>query len=405
VETTGSNNSGPLPRGVPGARFLRAVREQLAPLMDVPAHGNRTLHLHPLIVTLVSSFYDPLIRSLRMIEARPLIEPITGRAVQRMARSTTSDALRTFDPQLLRGIINHLRRQIPALRKADPRLEGIVKKIVAADGSYFSTFGDVAWALHHTKTNGRRQGQIRLNFQMSTEDWVPQILSISGGEECDGSEPDAVTRDLLNGVLYVVDRNFIDFDFLDELLKRDNDFVLRIKGNSPGYEIVQTRPLTDQDIAAGVLADHLVRLPGKGAPAGLFRLVEIRHASKPAETVKLLSSLTDPEVPAHVVGYIYQQRWQIELFFRWLKVWCNFDHLLSTSRQGITTQFYVIVIATLLMHIHLGRKVSKYTLVALRQIALGLATPEQMQAFLARRDRERELDQIRRASKAALKKS
>jgi hypothetical protein len=57
------------PRGVPGAKFLRAVARALAPLKDVPAHGNRTLHLHPLIVTLVTSFYDPAVRSLRTIEA------------------------------------------------------------------------------------------------------------------------------------------------------------------------------------------------------------------------------------------------------------------------------------------------------------------------------------------------
>ena len=135
------------------------------------------------------------------------------------------------------------------------------------------------------------------------------------------------------------------------------------------------------------------------------RVVEVRHASKPTETVKLLTSLTDAGiVAAHVIGEVYQQRWQIELFFRWLKVWCNFDHLLSTDRDGITMQFYVIVIATLLMYIHLGRRVSKYALIALRQIALGLATPEQMAEFLARRDRERDSERARRAAKKAAAK-
>ncbi len=52
---------------------------------------------------------------------------------------------------------------------------------------------------------------------------------------------------------------------------------------------------------------------------------------------------------------------------------------------------------TLLMHIHLGQRVSMYTLIALHLIAGGRATPEQMQPFLARRERERELEQLRRA--------
>ena len=396
------------PRGVPGAKFLRAVERALAPLKDVPAHGNRTLHLHPLVVTLVTAFYDPLIRSLRAIEAHTscdAVEPLTDAAVRRMARSTTSDALAAFDPELLRSVIDDLQRQVPDLRHADPKLQGIVKRIVAADGSYFSTFADVTWALHHTKSNGRTQGQVRLNLQMSAADWVPHVVSVSGGEPGrDGSEPDAFARDLLEGVLYVVDRNFIDFDFLKALLARDNDVVLRVRGNAPAYDVLESRPLTIEDVEAGVTADHRVRLTGRGAPAGTFRIVEVRHASMPGELVRLLTNLTDAgAVPAHVVGAAYRQRWQVELFFRWLKVWCNFDHLLSTSRAGITTQFYVIVIATLLMYIHLGRRVSKYTLIALRLIAAGRATPEQMEAFLARRDRERDLERARRAKRAAAK--
>ncbi len=404
AEPTSSADT-PTPRGVPGAKFLRRVEQALSPLKDLPAHPNRTLHLHPLILTLVTSFYDPLIRSLRAIEAHSAARPLTGSGVQRLARSTTSDALRAFEPQLLRGVIDSLQRQVPHLRQADARLGGIVKKIVAADGSYFSTFADVAWALHHTKTDRRRQGQVRLNLQMDVDSWVPQVLSISGDEASDGSEPDAVGAELLGGVLYVVDRNFVDFDFLNQLLAKDNDFVLRARANAPACHIVQGRPLTSADHAAGVLHDSTVRLSGRGAPDRLLRLVEIRHGSEPGQTVRLLSSLVDATVGAHVVGQVYRRRWQIELFFRWLKVWCNFDHLLSTDRRGITIQFYVTVIATLLMHIHLGRRVSKYTLIALRQIAWGLATPEQMEQFLARRDRERELAAARRAKRAASKKA
>ena len=394
-------------RGTPGAKFLRTVERHLAPLKDLPAHGNRTLHLHPLVLTLVASFYDPAVRSLRAIEQFTIGEgPLTELGLRRMARSTTADALAAFDPQLLRGVIDSLQRQMPSLPgHADARLPGIVKQIIAADGSYFSTFADVVWALHHTKSDGRRQGQVRMNLQMSAADWVPQVVTVSGGEDADGSEPDAVARDLLSGVLYVVDRNFIDFDFIKALLAKDDDFVLRIRSNTPAYEIVESRPLTDEDRVAGVIRDATVRLTGRDAPTGLFRVVEIRHASKPDEIVRLLTSLSDAEVPAHVVGEVYRRRWQIELFFRWLKVWCNFDHLLSTSRQGITTQFYVTVIATLLMNIHLGRKINKFTLIALRQISTGLATSVGMKGFLDRYDRE--LASARRryaAKKAAAKK-
>jgi hypothetical protein len=391
-------------RGVPDAKFLRFVQEQLAPLKNVPAHGNRKLHLHPLVVTLVLSFYDPLIRSLRAIEAQSAAKPITDAATRRIARSTNSDSLRALDPQVLRPLIDNLHRQIPDLRKTDSDLQSVLKTIVAADGTYLSVFCDTVWALLHTKSNGRKQGQIRLNFQVEAQSWVPRVITVSGGEACDGSEPDAFARDLLANVLYVVDRNFIDFDFMKAVRAKESDYVLRIKTNSPGYQVIETRTLAPEDVAQGVIRDSIVRLTGRGAPKEDLRLVEVRHASKPDEAVGLLTNLTDPQTPARVIGHIYKQRWQIELFFRWLKLWCNFDHLLSTSREGITMQFYCIMISTLLMHIHLGKKVSKYTLIAMHLIASGRATFEQMQEYLARRDRERELEQARRARKAAAKK-
>jgi len=89
----------------------------------------------------------------------------------------------------------------------------------------------------------------------------------------------------------------------------------------------------------------------------------------------------------------------MELFFRWLKCWANMDHLLSQSPQGITLQFYVAVIATLLLHISTGGRVSKYSLFWLASVASGQATWEQMQTGLARIEREKALAKVRLARK------
>lgn len=62
---------------------------------------------------------------------------------------------------------------------------------------------------------------------------------------------------------------------------------------------------------------------GAGAPQGLFRLVSIQttdRRGKP-QTIRLPSNLVDPQVGAQVIGSIYRLRWQIELFFKWLKTW------------------------------------------------------------------------------------
>ena len=372
-------------------------------LRELPAHGNTRLRADQLVLGLLLSFFQPMARSLRQIEG---CGDFGGRLdLARLARSTTSDALAAFDPKHLKPLIQDLRTRCPGLEHADADLAGIARRIVAADGTYLTTLADVAWALHHTKSDGRTQGQVRANVQLDVADWLPQVVSVSGD---DGeSEPAAFAKDLLSGVLYVVDRNFLDFSFIAAVLDRDNDLVLRVRANAPAVRTIASNPLSAADLEAGVVADELVELSGSDAPEGTFRLVTIitinRHG-KP-ETIRLLSNLIDAgAVAAHVIGAAYRLRWQIELFFKWLKCWARMDHLLSASRQGITTQLYVAVIAVLIMHVQTGRRVSIYALAALSRVANGQMTLQQAMEVIARREHERELDRARQARRRQRKK-
>ena len=376
--------------------------KHLLRLRALPAHGNRTLHLDQLFLGLLLSFFDPMTRSLRLIEGK---NNFGGRLdLSRLARSTTADALAVFDPACLKPVIEELRQRVPHLGGADTDLAGITRRIIAADGTYLTTLADVAWALKHTKRNGLRQGQVRANVQMDAVTWTPQVVSISGD---DGkSEPGAFAKDLLEGVLYVVDRNFLDFDFLRQLLAKDNDFVLRVKDNAPCTQVLETLTLKPADAGAGVIADEIVELTGRGAPPGRFRRVTIQTVNRHGkpEIIRLLTNLTDPDIEARVIGAIYRQRWQIELFFKWLKTFARMDHLLSTSRNGITFQFYVAVIGVLMMYVQTGRRVSIYTLAALGQVARGEMTLAEALTVIARREREGDLNRARKARQRARQK-
>jgi hypothetical protein len=377
------------------------LQEHLTRLRRTPAHGNRKLHVDQLFLGLLLSFFEPLARSLRTIEGHGDFGARLD--LPRLARSTTSDALAVFDPACLMPIINDLRRRVPQLDQADVDLATITRRIIAADGTYLTTLADVAWALHHTKKNGKKQGQIRANVQLDVATWTPQVITISGD---DGSEAQAFAPDLLSGVLYVFDRNFLEFSFLDRVLEKDNDFVLRIRTNAPLTEVLETLAPGARDVEAGVVADEIVRLTGRDAPAGRFRRVTINTTNRHGqpETIRLLSNLVDPNIQAHVIGAIYRQRWQIELFFKWLKTWARMDHLLSSSRNGITFQFYVAVIGVLMMYLQTGRRISIYALVALSRLARGQCTHQQAIEIINRRERERDLSRARQARLRARKK-
>ena len=380
-----------------GGANIVVLQRHLERLRAAHGHPNRQLHLDNLTVALLYAFYNPTCRSLRTLEGLGKVcQQEIG--VDQLCRSTTSAAMALFDAKLLLPIITDLRSRLPALGRADADLEEITRRIIAADGSYFNIYADVAWAIHLTRSNGKAAAQVRLNFQLDVEDWTPAAMSVSG--KAQGSETAAVAKDLLGGVIYLVDRNFIDFDFFHAVLDKGSDFVVRCRGNAPNFLAQKDRPLTDKDRAGGVVSDRIGILPGRGAPGRMMREL-ILCDPLTHKTIRVLTSLLD--VPAHLIGVLYRQRWQIELFLRWLKVWGNFEHLISHTRNGLTIQFYVAVIGVLLTYLSTGHRVSKYAVSMLTFVASGQATLEDILPVLEKREREKRLERERLARKRAQK--
>ena len=123
---------------------------------------------------------------------------------------------------------------------------------------------------------------------------------------------------------------------------------------------------------------------------------------KNCNEIVLLTDMLD--LPAFVVAALYRHRWQVELFFKWLKSWAKMDHPISQNAAGLTLSVYTAVIGTLLLHIATGRRVSKYALFWVSCVLSGQATVEEMDAGLARRERERDLERTRLARKKEAEK-
>ena len=126
----------------------------------------------------------------------------------------------------------------------------------------------------------------------------------------------------------------------------------------------------------------------------------IDRQGKP-KTLRLLTDLVD--LPAHLIAALYRYRWQIELFFRWLKVSANFEHMTSHSKNGVTLGFHIALIACLLTALHTQRGVSKYSHMLLGLVAAGQADLQDILPILANRERERERDRQRQKARKARK--
>ena len=375
-------------------------------LNKAAAHPNRVLQYSDLLTLLLMSFFNPTVRSLRTMEAysqSAMLRPMLS--VEKAARSTLSDANRCLDAHLLEGLIEDLRERVPDLPKADRQLEQLLRQTRIVDGSFFSVAANVDWALRKRKRNsaGADDCFARLDLQFCGVSGLPEGLEINGKGS---SEVQTARRHIEPGLIYVADRGLFNFAYIDAIVDKGSDFVLRLKARtSERFLVEQERQLEETDRGPGVLGDRTGHLdpanPSIAAPTMLLREVILFDERHPDRPVRLLTTLLD--VPAEVIGQIYRHRWQIELFFRWLKVHAQFRHMISYNKNGLTLGFYVAVIAVLLMYLHIGRKVSKYAYIFLCWVAQGQARMQDIIPMLEAREREKELERKRLARKKAQK--
>ncbi len=391
-------------------RELMPWRQQLARGFGTH-HGNADVQLIDVLIVMLAAFFNPLVRSQRLVEAlssQQWMKDQTG--IQRIPKSTLSDALARFDPEQLRPLIQQLVKRVPALGRRDADLAAITRQIIAADGSHFHTAVEVAWAMSCGGPKPKHD-QVRWNLQLDVDSFTPVDCDISGLG--DGSEPKAFMRRLQPNLLYVFDRNFRSYELINAVLAAPSSFVMRVRSDT-NFQVHQSLPLGVKDAQAEVRSDERVHFAGAHSagnqdyrsfsdkpPQQTLRRVVVWDQKNKKEVI-LLTDLLD--VPAYAVGAIYRQRWQIELFFKWIKAYVEFDHLISHHPNGVQFQFYVAVIATLLLHLATGRRVSKYALFWLGSVAAGHATFEEMQEGLARIEREKERERERRKRAAERKK-
>jgi len=229
-----------------------------------------------------------------------------------------------------------------------------------------------------------------IDVHLDVATWLPEVISIAEGE----SEAAHAQAAIVPGAIHVYDRGIFSFELVAAHGDRAS-FVHRLREpgpRTPRFKADEERPLTDADRKAGVISDRLGRLAGsqhRAAPPGRYREVVIAVPGEPGNQVRLLTDVLD--VPAHVIGQIYQYRWQVELFFRWLKSCARFRGVFSETPDGIRIQFYVCLIAMLLIYLRTGMRPSKYALNLLGMVVAGTASWEEIQPILARRSRERDL--------------
>jgi hypothetical protein len=400
------------PEQVMGGKYVRLLSKHLDQLRKQSEHGNRQLFLDDVFVVHLLAYFNPTVRSLRTIEDfSQTVQVQKHLSVGAICKSTLSDFNKLVDPERLKPILETLRAQCDRkalnLPSTEERLTELLKQTVAVDGTFLPAMADVAWAICNKNNHDAQKHRARIDVHLNVSTWIPEAIVIPDAGQ---SESESAMANVQPNRLSIYDRGYMSFGLIKahhidadgSEVKVPSQFLVRYKtagGNSPELEDIRDRELTDKDRAAGVLSDREGRFDSQNArKAGISR-IRLREViityedNSEQKTLRLITNLMD--LPAHVIALLYRYRWQVELFFRWLKSYANFTHLISHNREGLLAQFYVTIIAVMLMYLHGGFRPNKYLFALLGQVAVGAATLDEILPIL--RERQRQIDRDRQA--------
>ena len=379
-----------------GFKYLGAVLPMLARLHDDgcgrdKAH-NRTLHFDQYTALVLLYFFNPVVTSMRGLCQASTLEKVRKKlGVAPASLGSFSEAAGVFDPRRLEGVIRDLGARLAPLRH-DKRLDGVPGILTLVDGTEVSALAKLVGHLGEGK-DGTANRKVTLHTHFEPLKGVPVHMDVTKAAD---SEVENLLRKLLPGRVYVDDRGYACFRLFQGIIDVGSHFVCRLRDNSV-YEVVEERPLTEADRAAGVVSDRVVWLgcPGKrGELKQKLRVIKVActphrkrmHTGRggPQQGEFLLIATDLMGLPAEVIALIYRCRWGVEIFFRFYKHVLGCRHLLSHREQGIRIQVYVAIIACMLIALWTGRKPTLRTVEMLRFYFAGWATEGELEAHIAK---------------------
>jgi hypothetical protein len=281
-----------------------------------------------------------------------------------------SEMQHLIDPTLLRFVFQDLVEQSHSRFEPHPKLAHL--NVIAQDGSLWSALPRMAWAEYGVGRDGEANG-VRLHLRFNIVKGLPEDATVEPGKSC---ERQALRQMCEPGQINVSDRLYgEDYRLFHAVQKGGGFFVFRIRENAvinPQEEI----PLTAEDEAAGVVRHVWATLGATEALRSIrLRVIEIRTKD---QHLLLVSNLSIDKTSAALVGLIYRKRWDIELFFRWIKCILGCRHFFAESPQGVAIQLYLALIASVLLLYYTGLRPNKRAMELIHMYLMGWATAEEL---------------------------
>ncbi len=292
----------------------------------------------------------------------------------KVSRSTLADANESHDWRIYADFAQILIRIARPLYARDPIGVDLDQSLYALD----STTIDLCLSLFPWAKFRRHKAAVKMHTLLDLHGNIPTFIRITDGKTHDVNILDEIAPE--PGAFYVMDRAYVDFERLFAFTLCSSFFVVRTKKNI----LLQRRYSHRVDKSTSVRSDQTVILTAsasaKAYPDALRRVSYVD-----AETNKRLKFLTNNfALPAVTIAQIYKSRWQVELFFKWIKQHLRIKKFYGTSENAVKTQIWIAVSVYVLVAIvrkRLGLEASLYQIL---QILSGVTLFEKtpiLQAF------------------------
>jgi len=302
----------------------------------------------------------------------------------RVARSNLADANESHDWRIFADFAQMLIRIARPLYARDPIGVDLDQSLYALD----STTIDLCLSLFPWARFRKHKAAVKMHTLLDLHGNIPTFIEITEGAVHDVNILDQILPE--PGAFYVMDRGYIDFERLYVFTLSAAFFVLRTKENV----LLQRRYSHPIDKTTGVRSDQTVILTtiesAKAYPDALRRV-----SYYDVETEKRLKFLTNNfSLPALTIAQMYKCRWQVELFFKWIKQHLRIKAFFGTSENAVKTQIWIAVSVYVLVAIirkRLGIEASLYQILQIFSVTLFEKAPI-LQAFHSHESQDDLLD-------------
>ena len=286
----------------------------------------------------------------------------------RVARSTLADANEAHDWRIFADFAQGLIATARPLHACDLMGVDLNQGLYALD----STTIDLCLSLLPWAKFRQRKAAVKMHTLLDLHGNIPTFIRVTSGAVHDVNVLDEIMPEA--GAFYVMDRAYIDFQRLFVFTLSSAFFVVRTKSNV----LLERRYSHPVDKSTGVLSDQTVILSSvDSATAYPDPLRKVSYFD--AERSKRLKFLTNNfTLSAQTIADIYKQRWQVELFFKWIKQHLRIKAFYGTSENAVKTQIWIAVSIYVLVAIvrkRLGLEASLYQILQILSVTLFEKTP------------------------------